>query len=206
MFSLPFRFALPPFPFRGQVSVHLCGYLSESFQIQSAGLGAPPRGGRLPSRVRDMSRRAPHGATRILTCPGENTEKDVLDRSRGPRTTRKTPWPCRGPRCCARARLGRAFQSIENRLYNDRCHAVSRPGLFQTLNNHTCLSARTAHRTPSKVRKPTFPLNLKGIPVCNFVLAIWRNLHTGAFCAPEGEQRHTDGAGKGPNSSTLLFN
>ena len=82
----------------------------------------------------------------------------LIARERTP-TTKKTPWPRGGPRCCAQACLGRAFQSIENRLHFDMCHAVSRPGLFELL----IAAQAPPHRTPSKVRKQTFP---QGIPLC----------------------------------------
>ena len=78
-------------------------------------------------------------------------------------TTKKTPWPRGGPPCSARARPGRASQSTEDRLHHEICQAVSRSRLFR---NPRCPQA-PQHRTPSKVRKPTFP---QGISVCVGIL------------------------------------
>ena len=50
----------------------------------------------------------------------------------GGREVKETPWPRGGPRYSARALLGRASQSIEDKLHHDKCHAVSRPRLFRT--------------------------------------------------------------------------
>ena len=50
-----------------------------------------------------------------------------------PPETRHTPWTSSGPRWCAPPSgrsLGRAFQSICNRLHYEMCRAVSRRGLF----------------------------------------------------------------------------
>ena len=117
---------------------------------------------RLPSRVREVIRRLGLFAQRS-TSSHLSREEDMLDRARedpdDEDLSKKTPWPRGGPRCCAQACLGRAFQSIENRLHFDMCHAVSRPGLFELL----IAAQAPPHRTPSKVRKQTFP---QGIPAC----------------------------------------
>ena len=75
-----------------------------------------------------------HVATRVLACPDED---DVLNRAREDPTTKKTPWPRGSPRCSARALPGRAYQSIEDMLHPDMCHAVSRQLLFQTPHSST---------------------------------------------------------------------
>ena len=87
--------------------------------------------------------------------------------------TRQTPWQRGGPCCSGPARLGRAFQSIENRFYDDICQLVSRPGFFEIL----IASQAPPHKTPSKVRKLTFP---QGISVCVGSL----ELRTGTFSCP----------------------
>ena len=73
------------------------------------GLVAPPA--EAACRVGDdVSRGAwayMHATTRVLTCPGG---EDVLDRVREDPDD-ETPWPRGGPRCSARALLGRASQS-----------------------------------------------------------------------------------------------
>ena len=102
----------------------------------------------------------------------------LIARERTP-TTKKTPWPRGGPRCCAQACLGRAFQSIENRLHFDMCHAVSRPGLFELF------IAAQAPRTGRQAKSGS----KRSHKEFHFVLAVWRNPSTGTFFASEGELR-----------------
>ena len=105
----------------------------------------------------------------------------LIARARTP-TTRKTPWPRGGPRCFARARLGRgrASRSIEDRLHYEICQAVSRQGLFGNSHCRTSPLASDAKQSQEA-----------NVPTRNSSLC-WlcgRNLRTGNFCAIEVETR-----------------
>ena len=82
-----------------------------------------------------------HATTRVLTCPGE---EDVLDLAREDPDDEEDAWPRGSPRCSAQALLGRAFQSVEDRLHHDKCHAVSQPLLFRIPHCSTSSPAQDA--------------------------------------------------------------
>ena len=96
-------------------------------------------------------------------------------------TTKKTPWPRGGPRCSAQALLGRAFQSIEDRLHHDKCHAVSQPLLF-----------RIPHCSTSSPAQDATGSQEASVPTWNSRM-LWRFLRkqrTGTFVtSPEPELR-----------------
>ena len=89
----------------------------------------------------------------------KNTVKSYL-KSCVPRF-QMTPWQS----CCAWPRLGRAFQSIENRFHYDMCHAVSQPGLWPPY-CHTSPPAQGATQSQEA--------SLSSNKEFQFVLAVWR--------------------------------
>ena len=108
----------------------------------------------------------------------------MIARARTP-TTRKTPWPRGCPRCSARARPGRASQSVGTgsimRFVKLRLYL--RHGFFKILIAAQALTHRTQAKPGSQRSQSTFHKEFQ------FVLAFVRNPHTGTFCASEGEPR-----------------
>ena len=81
----------------------------------------------------------------------------------------KTPWPRGGPRCSAREHLERAFQTIERRLQDDPCQAVSHPGLSRTLR------CQTSPPPPDATGSQRSHMEFQD------VVAVWRKQRTGTF-------------------------
>ena len=99
-------------------------------------------------------------ADALVACTAQHNFSPVQTRMhsiahRRTLATRQTPCPRGGAICSARARLGRAIQYSDTRLYYDVCHSVSRPGrvLSRTSHCHTSRAAANAKR----IRQPTFP-------------------------------------------------
>ena len=116
----------------------LRGFSSTPFAFGSAdGSWRAVVGGCLPNRALDVSTRLAclHGIPHWQVPPVQTWRYSTA--SVRTRTTRQTPWPRGGPRCCTQPHLGRAFQSIKYRLHYDMCHVVSWLGLFQTPHSRT---------------------------------------------------------------------
>ena len=120
---------------------------------------------RCPRRPPAESRARREPALR-LACTAQHELSPVQERKicliarLGNPTTRKTPWPSGGPRCSARERLG-PFQTIERRLQDDPCQAVS--PMIQGFLELFVAAQAPQHRTPREVRKLAFRF---GIPAC----------------------------------------
>ena len=82
-------------------------------------------------------------------------------------------------RVAAQARLGRAFQSIENRLYYEQCQAVTHPGHSRTLS--------LPHKPP-RTRRQAKSASQCSHKAFQFVWAAWRNPRTGTFLASDRRQ------------------
>ena len=88
-------------------------------------------------------------------------------------------------RVAAQARLGRAFQSIENRLYYEQCQAVTHPGHSRTLS--------LPHKPP-RTRRQAKSASQCSHKAFQFVWAAWRNPRTGTLCASKVELRSSAAA------------
>ena len=64
-------------------------------------------------------------------------------------------WSCQdiGPRCSARVRSGQALLYVENRLYYDVCHAVSRPWFSPSLRSSSSQNAEQYQEANISTRK-----------------------------------------------------